>query len=279
MTDNANLIQGSPEWHEARMGKITGTGFHKVLSKKGNTRKHYMRELILERKTGISTESFTNAEMEWGTQNEPMAREYYEKVNYGRVKIKQVGFINYQPESQAERVEFAEYVGVSPDGLVETLEADDGVIEIKCPNTSTHLGYMASRILPSKYKSQVQGILWVTKRKWCDFISFDPRVEKQPFCCINVKRDEEYINNLKQEVSKFIDEMVKMQNEIKDVDPQLLIDVTGGCSEEEWLESRQMEIRGKVRHGVVCAIISTGNFEDLNKDFINKWVDFIVTGE
>jgi putative phage-type endonuclease len=278
MIENAKVKQGTPEWFEARRGKITGTGFAKVLSKRGNTRKDYMRQLILERKTGITTESFSNDAMEWGTKTEPQARKYYEKVS--GYAVVEVGFFPYLPLAEADRVEFGQYVGVSPDGLV----SKNGIVEIKCPNTNTHLEYIAKGF-PSKYKAQVQGILWVTGRKWCDFISFDPRVEKEPYCCFNIQRDEPYINNLKDEVSKFIDEMVKMQAEFKDVDPQLLMDVSGGSSEDEWLQMKQMEIRGKVRHGVVCALIQASGLREgvpkvcdgFKKD-INEWVDFIVTG-
>ena len=264
------MKQGTPEWHAARLGKITGTGFSKVLSKRGNARTDYMRQLILERKTGVSTETFTNEAMEWGTLNEPLAKKYYEKC-FGK-EILEVGFVDYRPKSEAERVEFGNYVGVSPDGLV-----DDGIIEVKCPNTSTHLDYIAKNKLPSTYVAQVQGNMWVTEAKWCDFISFDPRVEKQPFWCLRVERDEEYIANLNKEVSIFIDEMLKMQIEIQDVDPQLLIDVTGGCAEDEWLEAKQMEIRGKVRHGVVCALIQSG--KQVRKKRVKELVDFIMTGE
>jgi putative phage-type endonuclease len=276
------MKQGTKEWHEARRAKITGTGFAKVLSKRGNTRKDYMRQLILERKTGVSTETFTNDAMEWGTLNEPKARAYYEK-GYN-VQVTEVGFIDYRPKSEAERMEFGNYVGVSPDGLV----GEDGIIEIKCPNTNTHMEYMAKCAgkPPAKYLAQIQGILWVTGRKWCDFISFDPRVEKQPFWRIRVQRDEEYIKNLKKEVSKFIDEMLKMQLEVEDVDPQLLIDVTGGSNEDDWLQAKQMEIRGKCRTLFVCAMAQGGKSMEFpgekfktDADYYNRVVNYMVTGE
>jgi putative phage-type endonuclease len=266
------MKQGTPEWHEARRAKITGTGFSKVLSKKdGKTRTAYMRQLILERKTGVTADGYYDKNMEVGNQTEPQARLYYEKIN--KVKIEQAGFVDYHPESKVELAEYGNYVGVSPDGLVGT----DGGVEIKCPLPKTHLEYMTKNRLPSTYKPQVQGILWVTNRKWCDFISFCPQVEKQPYWCIRIERDEEYIKNLKTEVSKFIDEMLKMQIEIQDVDPQLLIDVTGGSNEDDWLLAKQMEIRGKVRHGVVCALIQAG--KQVRKKRVKELVDFIITGE
>jgi putative phage-type endonuclease len=279
------IKQGTPEWHAARRGKITSTGFAKVLSKRGNTRQDYMRQLILERKTGVTAENFTNEAMEWGKQNEPLARVYYEKTF--NLKVTEVGFVDYKPKSQVEKVEFANYVGVSPDGFVK----DYAVVEIKCPDTKTHLEYIAKNVLPSKYKPQVQGILWVTGRKFCDFISFDPRVEAQPFWCINVERDEDYINKLAAAVSVFIDEMIKMQVEVEDVDPQLLIDVTAGCSDEEWairererLEKEIRVIRGKCLHGYAVAQIEAGMkpkeiLTPENKADLLALYMFVMTGE
>jgi len=272
--DNTKLIQGSPEWHEARRGKITGSRFKDVMSTRGNTRANYMRELLLERKTGIVAQGFSNADMEWGIQYESQARTYYEKLS--NVTVEQVGFINHPLE------QYRSYVGVSPDGLVDSRDNRDfvnGSIEIKCPNTNTHMEYIVKGF-PAKYRPQVQGILWVTGRDWCDFISFDPRVEKQPFWCIRVERDEAYIRKLATAVDEFIQEMVEMKKNQVEVDPQLLIDVTeGGCSEADWQVKLKDEIRGKVRMHVVCAILTTGEFADLDKKFINAWVDFIMTGE
>ena len=129
--------------------------------------------------------------------------------------------------------------------------------------------------------------MWVTGREWCDFISFDPRVPEQPYLCIRVPRDEAYINKLAAAVDEFIQEMVEMQKNQTEVDPQLLIDVTeGGCSDLDWQIKLKDEIRGKVRHGVVCAILQASGLregiptacEGFKKD-INEWVDFILTGK
>jgi putative phage-type endonuclease len=273
MTDNSKLIQGGPEWFQARCGKITGSRFKDVLSTRGAARANYMRELLLERKTGKVTEGFVNEEMAWGIKTEPQARAYYEKL-YEQVncfiKVETVGFIDHPLE------QYNGYVGVSPDGLI----GKDGCIEIKCPNTDTHREYFAKNVLPSTYKAQVQGAMWVTCRDWCDFISFDPRLPDQPFWSIRVKRDEIYIANLAVRVDEFIQEMVELQRTQVEVDPQLLIDVTEGYSNEnDWQVKLKNEIQGKVRMHVVCAIISTGEWKDLDKEFINKWVNFIVTGE
>ena len=270
MTENRDLIQGTPEWHAARIGKITGSRFKDVLSTRGNTRANYMRELLLERKTGIAVQGYTSPEMEWGTQTEPQARAYYEKVT--QTKVEQVGFIDHPLE------QYRGYVGVSPDGLIGS-----GCLEIKCPNTNTHLDYIAKDKLPTTYIPQVQGVMWVTGRLWCEFISFDPRVKEQPYWHVYVERDEAYIKNLAHAVDEFIQEMVEMQKNQVEVDPQLLIDVTGGCNENDWQLKLQDEIRGKVRHGVSCSMLQADK-ELLEptpqiKAIINAWVDFIMTGQ
>jgi putative phage-type endonuclease len=260
------LIQGSPEWFQARCGKITGSRFKDVLSTRGAVRANYMRELLLERKTGKVTEGFVSEEMAWGIKTEPQAREYYERA-FNR-KVQQVGFIDHWLER------YNGYVGVSPDGLI----GPNSCLEIKCPNTDTHREYFAKNVLPSTYKAQVQGVLWVTGLQWCDFISFDPRLPEQPFWCIRVFREQSYIDHLALTVDEFIQEMVELQKNQVEVDPQLLIDVTEGYSNEnDWQVKLKNEIQGKVRMHVVCAILSTGN--DPDKEYVNKWVDFIITGQ
>ena len=287
MTDNSKLIQGSPEWHAARTGKITGSRFKDVLSKKdGVTRAKYMRELLLERKTGIAVGGYFDKNMANGQNVEPQARAYYERMY--DVKVETVGFIDHPLE------QYRGYVGVSPDGKVDcprSMNFVNGVIEIKCPLPKNHLDYIAKNVMPSQYMAQVQGNMWVMGRRWCDFISFCPEVEKEPFWCIRVERDEAYSRKLAAAVDEFIQEMVEMQQNQVEVDPQLLIDVTeGGCSDLDWQIKLKDEIRGKVRMHVVCAYISAGKMIDrdgipLNPksneyitNNINAWVDFIITG-
>ena len=184
-----NVQQGSPEWKSLRCGRITASCFSDVLCK-GAGRDNYMMKIIAERLTGISQDGFVNAAMEWGTQQEPYARLAYEA--HKDVAVQQIGFAEYDS-----------YVGVSPDGLV----GDDGLLEIKSPNSSTHIEYLLRGKIPSKYVAQVQGQLWVMGRQWSDFCSFDPRVKERPYCCYRVERDDKYIDNLKSEIGKFISEM------------------------------------------------------------------------
>ena len=186
-----DCVQGSEEWFTARLGKVTGTGFAKVLAKgHGKTRKSYMIQLAAERLTGLAQESYSNAAMEWGTEHEADARITYEIVN--DVSVLLAGF-----------VELSDEIGTSPDGLVD----DEGLLEIKCPNSTTHIETIMSNKVPSQYIPQIQGGMWVAERQWCDFVSFDPRVAAVPCLCLRVARDQKYIDNLEKEVNVFVEEL------------------------------------------------------------------------
>jgi putative phage-type endonuclease len=186
-----DCIQGSDEWYEARLGKVTGSCFSKVLAKgQGKTRNSYMIQIAAERLTGLPQEAYSNEVMARGTLVEPQAREAYEAF-YG-VSVEQVGFC-----------ELDDNVGVSPDGLV----GKAGSIEIKCPNTTTHIDTILRDRVPPQYTAQIQGLLWITDRKWCDFISFDPRMRSNRIWVKRVERDQGYIDNLKREIIGFILEL------------------------------------------------------------------------
>jgi len=188
--------QGSPEWLMARLGKVTASCFGDALAQNrqktgvGVTSLKYMRKLIAERLSGEVQDSYTNAVIDRGSEVEQEARDYYEKLN--GVLVTQVGF-----------VEYSEDVGASPDCLM----GDDGMGEIKCPNSSTHIEYILADRLPTVYVPQVQGGMWVCERQWCDFVSFDPRVKQRPYFCKRVFRDEEYIKDLESKIAIFVAEM------------------------------------------------------------------------
>ncbi len=189
-----NCEQGSDEWLQIRLGKITASHFSDVLAQgTGKTRKDYMIKLATEQLTKLPNETYSNAYMQWGTETEPEARVYYEYLY--DVAVDQVGF-----------VELNEWVGCSPDGLV----GEDGLIEIKCPKSTTHVSTILDDKMQTCYKSQVQGQLWVTGRKWCDWISFDPRVTNNPCFVVRVPRDEKYISALELVVEQFIKELKVM---------------------------------------------------------------------
>ena len=159
------MIQGSEEWHEARIGKVTASRIADMMARTktgwGAGRENYMAELLCERLTGSAPERFTNAAMAWGTETEPQARAAYEFIT-GRA-VEEVGFVDHPSIAMA---------GASPDGLV----GDDGLIEIKCPNTATHIETLLTETIPSKYRMQMLWQMACTGRSWCDFASFDPRL-------------------------------------------------------------------------------------------------------
>jgi putative phage-type endonuclease len=188
--------QGTEEWHAARLGRATASRFKDVMLKirsgEAAGRKNYRFELVSERLTGERQEMFTSAAMQWGTETEPVARLKYE-LSSGN-DVEECGFFAH-PELMA---------GASPDGLI----GDDGILEIKCPNTATHIETLRKRNVPSTYYWQVQGQLWITGRKWCDFVSFDPRLpENAQFFTVRVERNEQDIKGLESEVTEFLKEV------------------------------------------------------------------------
>ena len=192
-----NIEQGSDAWLKARLGKVTASRVADVMSKgrgsaPSKTAESYMMELIAEKLTGQSKPFFENDAMKWGTATEPQARDMY-SVNNGFVSIREVAF-----------VELDENTLISPDGLV----GDHGLFEAKCPNTTTQLKRALSDSYSSDYKPQIQMQLWVTERDWCDFVSFDPRLEcGASYLQERVFRDEEYISEMKVKVDAFVKEM------------------------------------------------------------------------
>lgn len=159
------MIQGSEEWFAARAGKVTASRVADVMARTktgwGAGRANYMAELLCERLTGQVAERFTNAAMQWGTDTEPQARAAYEFMT-GR-DVTEIGFVDHPTIAMS---------GASPDGLV----SDDGLVEIKCPNTATHLETLLSEAVPGKYRIQMLWQIACTGREWCDFVSFDPRL-------------------------------------------------------------------------------------------------------
>jgi len=158
-----------------------------------------MRKIAAEKLTGLLEESYKNDVMENGIETEKEARRFYEQVN--DCAVEQVGFVMRD-----------DWIGCSPDGLV----GKEGIIEIKCPLSSTHIETILSGTMPTIYIPQVQGLLWITERKWCDFISFDSRVISRPMFCIRVKRDTEYFKKLAGEVGIFVKELKAIINKIDD---------------------------------------------------------------
>lgn len=198
------MEQRTEEWFSARLGKVTASRVADVLSKiksgESASRKNYKMELVVQRLTGKPQESFSNAAMEWGTEQEPFARMAYEA--HTGTFVKEEGFVDHPT---------IEGFGCSPDGLV-----GDGLIEIKCPNTATHIETVLENKVPSKYIPQMQCQMACTGAKWCDFVSFDPRVpEDLQLFVVRVERDQEYIDSMEVEVKQFLSEVLDLFNQLK----------------------------------------------------------------
>lgn len=193
-----NVEQGTPEWKAARLGHVTASGMANVMAKgkdksEAVTRFKYKVQIVAERMTGVVAESYSNVSMEWGVEQEGFAVMAYESVV--DTLVDKTGFWLH-PEIK--------WLGVSPDRLVDA----DGLIEVKCPNTTTHLGYLFEKRIPPEYYKQIQCQLWVTGRQWCDFVSYDPRLPKRnQLLIVRTGRDEKLIAEMKTEVEKFLAEV------------------------------------------------------------------------
>ena len=190
----SDIEQGSAEWFAIRCGKVTASRVADIIAttKSGYSasRANYEAQLICEILTGKPAESFTNSAMQWGTDTEPLARAQYE-LKSGNM-VDQIGFVSHPMIDQS---------GASPDGFIGT----DGLIEIKCPNTSTHLDTLLNQTVPSKYITQIQWQLACTQRKWCDFVSYDTRLPENLALFIKrVDADVTMIESLESEVKKFL---------------------------------------------------------------------------
>lgn len=193
-----NLEQGSDEWKQARLGHVTASNMSEVMSKGKGTaeavgRYKYKVRLVAERLTMTAGESYTNAAMQWGIEQEQFACIAYEAQK--ETFVDKIGFVLH-PDIK--------WLGVSPDRIV----GNEGLIEVKCPNTTTHLDYLFDGKVPAEYYKQIQCQLWVTGRQWCDFVSYDPRLPKRnQLLIVRTERDEKLIAEMKTETEKFLVEV------------------------------------------------------------------------
>lgn len=201
------MDQGSEAWFQVRVGKVTASRVADILAKTksgySTSRDNYMAQLVCERLTNQKAESFTNAAMQHGTETEPLARAAYEALK--DVLVDEVGFVPHPSIKMA---------GASPDGLV----GDDGLIEIKCPNTATHIDTLLNQSVPTKYFTQMQFQMACTGREWCDFVSFDNRLpEELQLFVKRVPRDETYIKLMEAEIIQFLAELDDKINKLMKV--------------------------------------------------------------
>jgi hypothetical protein len=185
--------QGSEEWLLARCGKATASEFSSILAKgQGKMRAAYFRRVVAERLTGKPSETYRNGHMDRGQEQEPLARMAYELATDALVE--EVGFIDH-PSLMA---------GCSPDGLLD----QDGGAEIKSVIPTVQVETILTGGYPSEHRSQIQGSLWITGRKWWDFCSFSPDMPANLRLYIfRVERDEDYIKALEAEVRVFLGEV------------------------------------------------------------------------
>lgn len=203
-----DVAQGSDDWHKHRCGSLGASQVHDVLAKtkSGYTaaRANTKARMVAERLTGLTQETFKSSAMQWGNDTEPQARSAYEFITGKRVQV--VGMFK-----------LANLVGshASPDGLVD----NDGLIEIKCPNTATHIETLKTEKIDPKYITQMQWQMALTDREWCDFVSYDPRMPEDLSLFIKrVPRDPQAIADLMKQVEEFLGEVdadIKALEEIR----------------------------------------------------------------
>ena len=195
-----DVVQGSPEWFAARCGIPSASNFDKIVTPTGLPSKQaqkYLYQLAAERVTGRTEEGYTNAAMERGKETEAEARTLYEMLQ--DVKVSEVG-VCYPDEKKQ--------IVASPDGLVGA----DGLLEIKCPMAFASVGYILEGVLPSDYIPQIQGQLFVTGRKWVDFLSYYAGLKP---LIVRVKRDDKFLAILDVELRKFCKELDSIVEKIR----------------------------------------------------------------
>ena len=202
-----DCTQGDSDWFTARCGCVTASRVADVMAKlrsgeEAVARANYKMELVCELLTGNAADHYTSPSMKWGTEQEPFARAAYE-LKHGMVD--QIGFVYHPTITRA---------GASPDGLV----GDSGLIEIKCPNTATHIGYIMAGEVPSEYQLQMLWQMDCAERDWCDFVSYDPRLpEHLQLFVKRFPRDEERLQVIRLAVETFnheVDEIIRQLREV-----------------------------------------------------------------
>lgn len=189
--------QRTEEWFTARLGKVTASRVNDVMAKTKTgysaSRDSYMTQLVLERITQTKAEGFTSQAMQWGVEQEPFARAAYEAAQ--GVMVEEVGFIPHPTIDMA---------GASPDGLV----GDDGMVEIKCPDSKGMLETLLTQKVPAKYFAQMQFQMACTGRKFNDYCVFDPRMPpKAQLFVTRIPRDNAFITEMEAEIVKFLAEV------------------------------------------------------------------------
>lgn len=200
----STIEQGSPEWHAKRCGKVTASRIADMMAKTktgwGAGRANYRAQLVAERLTGIVANGYTNDAMEWGTATEADARAAYSFLR--NADVVEIDFVDHPTIGMS---------GCSPDGLV----GEHGLVEIKCPNTATHITTLLGGTIPGKYQLQMLWQMACTGRQWCDFVSFDPRMPDDMRLFVQrLARDEGQIAEIAAEVQVFLGEVEAMVSDL-----------------------------------------------------------------
>lgn len=200
------MQQRTEEWHKARLAKVTASRVYDVVKRgvKGQylkAREDYLSELLTEKLTGEPYHTLTTQAMQHGIDTEPLARSFYEHET--GIMVIETGFVNHPSIAN---------FGASPDGLI----SQDGLIEIKCPNTAQHITFIRTGLIDERYQYQMLAQMACTGRNWCDFVSFDDRMPEN--LTIKIKRfprDNKRISIMESEIIKFLNELDNLETELK----------------------------------------------------------------
>ncbi|EJF82317.1 lambda exonuclease family protein [Bartonella doshiae] len=195
------MEQRTAEWFQARLGKVTASNVYNIISKTAKglpTSKYedYKMKLMTERLTGETSQSYTTSAMQWGIEHEDDALKEYAFIY--DTEVTRCGFIQHPTMEMA---------GASPDGFV----GEDGLVEIKCPQSANHLRFFMDGNIKPEYIAQIQFQMACTGRKWCHFVSYNPQfVGRSTRLRMKIKRilrDEKHIEEINKAVETFLAEI------------------------------------------------------------------------
>ena len=190
--------QGSPEWFEIRVGKVTAS-HAQAIGNNGKGLDTYLLEVVSEMFSSAQKDQYSNEHTERGNELEPLARSMYELQE--NVEVEEIGFAEYN-----------DFVGCSPDGLV----GDDGMIEIKCPDDKTYFNLLMNEKIDNAYIWQCQMNMLILERKWCDLVFYNPNFEKS-MKIFRLKPDKEMFSRLKEGFAKAEKEIIRMISKYKEI--------------------------------------------------------------
>jgi len=199
----SEIIQGTPEWLQLRLGHVTASRVADIMAKTKTgpsaSRQNYLIELAIQRVTGVVEESYKNEAMIRGTEEEPKARQAYELLT--ETFVEEVPFVKHK---------IIEWFGCSPDGIIKNNDGTYNLLEIKNPNSATHWSYIKEGEPPTKYKIQMMAQMACTGAQWCDFFSYDSRMpEGSRHFLKRMMRDNKFIEEMEKEVKTFLDEVAE----------------------------------------------------------------------